>query len=420
MRAFTGALGPGARRFFLAHAQSSIGSGIALVGLPLLAYEQFHSAWALTGVLLPELLPAVVLGPLLGTLVDRLPRRACMVAADTLRFLAFAALALAQSLPLMIACALAAGIGSALFNPAALASLPAIAPGPRRSAGMSLYSALDDLGLTVGPAIAGVLLVALDTHVLMAVNAGTFAASALVLCTLPSAAARPRPVRSLFSHLVSGSRAIAARRDVRTLLASSSVAVLCVGMVNVGEVVLARDLLGVGGSGLAAMVTAAGVGTVLGSVAGSRTRTSWRWREAYLLGLGCMAADLVICAVAPHFALVLATFVLGGFGNGLALVHDRLLLSNAVPVYLHGRLFALHKACTSSAFALSFVAAGALISVVGVRAMFLGSGLALGATVAVVRPRLRRLWPKPAAAADTVALQPVVATCSAAAQPATR
>ncbi len=390
--------GPGARRFFLAHAQSSIGSGIALVGLPLLAYEQFHSPWALTGVLLPELLPAVVLGPLLGAVADRLPRRTCLVAADALRFLAFAALAVVHSLPLMIACALAAGIGSALFNPAALASLPAIAPGRRRRpAGMSLFSVLDDLGLTVGPALAGLLLLSVDTHVLMAINAATFLASALMLSSLPLLAAQraPRDPVSLLSHMVAGSREIAARPGVRTLLASSAFAVLCVGMVNVGEVVLARDLLGVGGSGLAAMVTASGIGTVAGSLGGSRRHTTWGWRRAYQLGLCCMAADLVVCGLVPIFPLVLATFVLGGFGNGLALVNDRLLLSDAVPEALHGRLFALHKACTSAAFAVAFVAAGALIAGLGLRTMFVAGGLSLFVLIALVHPRLRRLWPKP-------------------------
>ena len=407
MRAFVDVFRvPGARRFFAAHAQSSLGSGIAMVGLPLLAYQQFHSPWALTGVLLPELLPAVALGPLLGALADRLPRRTCLVAADVLRCVAFVFLALVPSLPLMIASALLAGIGTALFNPAALASLPAIAPGARRPAAMSLFAALDDLGLTVGPALAGAMLLLFSPHTLMGINAATFLISALMLSTLPLTA---RPVRvklSLFSSVVSGSREIIARPGVRTLLISSSVAVLCVGMVNVGEVILAQELLGVGGSGLAALVTAAGIGTVVGSAVGARTRMSWEWRRAYLLGLTCMAADLVLCALAPYFALLLATFALGGFGNGLALVHDRLLLSHAVPEALHGRLFGLHKAFTSAAFALSFVVAGVLISTFGVQAMFLTAGLSLIVIIVVVRPHLRQLWPKPAEGQEPGALHP--------------
>ena len=64
VRAFGSALSArGAKRFFFAHAQSSLGSGIAIVGLPLLAYDHYHTPWALTAVLLCELLPAVALGP---------------------------------------------------------------------------------------------------------------------------------------------------------------------------------------------------------------------------------------------------------------------------------------------------------------------------------------------------------------------
>ncbi|MEO8687275.1 MAG: MFS transporter [Solirubrobacteraceae bacterium] len=398
MRALGAALtARGARRFFVAHAQSSIGSGIAIVGLPLLAYERFHTPWALTVVLLCELLPAVVLGPVLGALADRLPRRTCLVAADVLRLGAFGALAFVPSFGLMIAGALVAGIGTALFNPSALASLSQVARPQDRPAAMSLYSALDDVGLTLGPAIAGGLLLAFDPQTLMAVNAVTFTISAALIATIPLNVPIARSTTSLLASLRSGTREIAAQPGVKILLGSSTVAVIAVGMVNVGEVMLARELLGVGGSGLAALMTASGVGTFLGSTFGTRTGTTWQWRKAYILGLVCMAADLMLCAIAPFFWLILMTFALGGFGNGLALVHDRLLLSHAVPEALHGRLFALHKTCTSGAFVIAFVAAGVLISTFGVQAMFLFAGLLLSVIILIVRPHLRALWPEPAA-----------------------
>jgi MFS family permease len=78
-----------ARRFFAAHAQSCLGTGLAYVALPLLAYDRFGSAWAIAAVLLPDLLPAIVLGPVLGALVDRIGWRTCAVIADILRCIAF-------------------------------------------------------------------------------------------------------------------------------------------------------------------------------------------------------------------------------------------------------------------------------------------------------------------------------------------
>ena len=89
-------------------------------------------------------------------------------------------------------------------------------------------------------------------------------------------------------------------------------------------------------------------------------------------------------------------FVIGGFGNGFALVHDRLLLGNAVPTALHGRVFALQKGLTSLAFAGSFAGASALIAGIGVQHTFLLAGAGMLAVVLVAAPRLRATWPSPA------------------------
>jgi MFS family permease len=393
------------RRFFVAHAQSCVGTGLAYVALPLLAYDRFGSAWAVAAVLLPELLPAILLGPVLGALIDRVGWRACAVLADVARCVAFATLPYVTSLPLLIATATLAGIGSALFNPAALVGLPRLARDEHRPAAMGLFGALDDVGQTVGPATAGLLLAVTGTTVLLLANAVSFAISAGLMVTLRAATgAEPpgaAPGTSLLAEARAGVREVVRRPNVRVLLATSMAAVVCLGMTNVGEVVLARQTLDVGGSGLAALMTAGGIGTVAGSLAG-RLRTPWQWRRAYLVGLACMAADLLACAVLPSFWMLLPVFVLGGFGNGFALLHDRLLLSDTTPASLHGRVFSLQKTCTSLAFALSFAGAGALIAGAGVRTAFFFASLGLTVVVAVATPRLRAAWPAPAG--DTLAL----------------
>ena len=400
VRAFGAALkARGARRFFLAHAQSSLGSGIAIVGLPLLAYDHYHTPWALTAVLLCELLPAVAARP-----AARRARRPA--AAAHLRWWRPTCCASARSgrsrcvpsLGLMIACALVAGIGTALFNPSALASLSQLAPPEHRPAAMSLYSALDDLGLTLGPALAGALLLVVDPHILMAINAVTFTLSAGLLATLPlSAPTRARPRGSLLASMRAGAREIVAlpgRAAAARLLDRG------------GD----RGRHGQRRRGHARPRAArrrrlrprrADDGLRHRHVPRLDLRRAHRHELAVAQGLHrrasmCMAGDLVLCAVAPYFGLLVFTFALGGFGNGLALVHDRLLLAHTVPEPLHGRLFALHKTCTSAAFVIAFVLAGALISTLGIQAMFLCGGLALIVIIVVVRPPLRALWPEPA------------------------
>src|SRR3954463_12939172 len=76
---------PSARRFLVAHAQSSLGNGMGYVSLLLLAYGRLRSPWAVALVLLADWLPAMVLGPALGAIGDRWSRRGCMIVADALR-----------------------------------------------------------------------------------------------------------------------------------------------------------------------------------------------------------------------------------------------------------------------------------------------------------------------------------------------
>jgi MFS family permease len=254
--------------------------------------------------------------------------------------------------------------------------------------------------MTAGPALAALVLAGLAAPVLLGANAVTFALSALLIASIPDGgdrAAEPRAVStSLLADARAGLRELGGHPAVRTLLASSTAAVLCVGVTNVGEVVLAREVLHLGGSGLAVLVTAAGLGTVLGSLA-ARASAVWEWRRAYTTGLVCMAADLLLCAIAPGLAVLVPVFVLGGFGNGFALVHDRLLLAEAVPPALHGRVFGLQKTMTSLAFAASFAGASALIALGGVQHTFLIAGAAMLIVVLTTAPRLRAAWPAPPA-----------------------
>ena len=97
------ALGAPRRWFFAAHLQSALGTGAGYVALLLLAYEQLGTAWGATAVLIADLAPAMLLGPLLGGLIDRTSRLGCAIAADVIGALAFAGLVFADGTAQLIA-----------------------------------------------------------------------------------------------------------------------------------------------------------------------------------------------------------------------------------------------------------------------------------------------------------------------------
>ena len=173
-----------ARWFFLAHLQGALGAGAGYIALLVLAYDRIGSAWGATAVLLADLLPAMLLGPLLGAAIDRTSRLGGAILADVIRASAFGALVFADGIVAMIGLALLAGFGTALFRPATYALLPGLVAPARLNVANGLLHAVRDTGQLLGPVLAAGLLVLASPAAVLGVNAITFALSAMLLCGL--------------------------------------------------------------------------------------------------------------------------------------------------------------------------------------------------------------------------------------------
>jgi MFS family permease len=367
-----------ARIFFAVLTQSALGTGAGYVALLLLAYDRFRSPWAITLVLLAELVPAMVLGPVFGAVADRWSRRWCTVLADLIRAAAFVGIGFVHDFGATVALAALAGIGTALFTPATLAALPSLVERQRLPAATSTYGAIADIGYTGGPGLAAVLLMLSDASVIAVANGATFAISALVLIGLDFGASperEPGPARSFASDVRDGLRASAGIVGVRIVLGASAAALVFAAVFNVGELPFARDDLGAGDAGYAVLAALFGLGVVLGSLSGSRGGDLPSLKRRYLQGLLLMGGGLLLSGLAPGIEVALLTFALAGAGNGLVLVYERLLIQATVPDQLAGRLFGVKDALTAWAFAAGFVAAGGLIALVGARPMIVAAGV---------------------------------------------
>lgn len=386
---------PRARLFLAAHAQSSLGTGAGYVALLLLAYERMPSPLAISLVLVADLLPAMVLGPLLGAAADRWSRRWCAVVADVLRAAAFLALGLGGGIEVTVALALLAGTGTALFTPAALAGLPSLVKPARLPAANSLFACVADLGHTVGPALAGLVLLLAGPETLVIANGATFAISAAVLAALPFGE-RPAPGpagrKSLAREAREGLRAAARLPGIPAMLGASSGMLLFAGVFNVAELPFATDELGLGGAGFSALVAVFGLGVIGGSLAGASGGARDRLKRRYLLGLWVVAAGFLAAAVAPVLAVALLAFGIAGVGNGLVVVHERLLIQRAVPDAVMGRIFGVKDAATAWAFAIAFSAGAPLVALLGARDAIMVAGLGGAATALLAGLMLRRAW----------------------------
>src|SRR5215210_4718467 len=180
---------PRARLFFAALTQSALGTGAGYIALVVVAYERYKSAWAISFVLLADLVPAMLFGPIFGAAADRWSRRNCLIVSDVVRGVAFLGIAVVDSFTATVVLALLAGAGTGLFNPASLAAVPSLVKPERLPAATAMYGAITDVGFIVGPALAALLLLFGGPEVILFANAATFVVSAIVLTRLPFGAA---------------------------------------------------------------------------------------------------------------------------------------------------------------------------------------------------------------------------------------
>src|SRR4051794_2990685 len=387
-----------ARLFFAALAQSSLGTGAAYPVLLVIAYTRFHSAWAISLVLLADFVPSMFLGPLLGAVVDRWPRMWCAVAADVVRAAAFVGIALVGTFEATVALAVLAGVGTAVFKPAALAGIPSFVPSERVPAATSLYGALADFGLTGGPALAALAFLVVDPEDLLVVNGITFAISAAVLTRLAFAVHEAKdvgarePRASLLRQAREGLEASLQMPGIRVVVLAFGPGMFLGGIFNVVELPFATNALGTGISGYSVLITDYGLGFVGGSLHGSRGGDPSRLKRRYIQGLLLTGLGSLAAGATSELAVAIAAFAVGGYGNGVAIVHQRLLFQSEVPASLHGRLFAVADALMAWGFALGFLAAGAISAASSPRPLLLMIGAGELVLAGVVALALRRQW----------------------------
>jgi len=395
-----------ARPFFAAVAQGSLAQGAGYVAVMLIAYERLGSAWAASLILLADMAPSMLLGPLVGAWLDRHDRLRCAIAADLLRAAALVAMIVAPGAPALLGLAVVIGVGNTIFRPAAFALLPASVTTERRPAANALYGALADAGMMLGPALAAAVLVLGGASLLLAANAAAFAGSALALSRVRLVAAPERDAEPDDETLLGSTREglgfVRRQRVLRMLVAGTGMIVLAAGMMNVAEVLLAQRELHVGGAGFAAMVSVFGIGAVLGSLAGARSDTPQRLKRGYVGGLVVLALGLLGSALAPTLGWAIASFFVTGFGNSLSMTHDRGLMAHLVPERMLSRVYSLNGTIESWGFAGAALLGGTLASALGARGVFAASGIALALVAVLAAYALLHLDRRPRALAQPI------------------
>jgi len=200
-------------------AVSLLGSWLLVVAVPAHVYALTGSMFATGLTLAAEYLPALLLGPVAGVLVDRWNRRRVMIAADLFRAAAVAAMFVGTPAAIYVA-VVAESVGAVLFRPAAQAHVPAVVgTGDALSSANSWNAATDGVVRLVGPPLGGVLLVWAGFDVLVGLDVVSYLVSAAAIAmTRKRSGVAERSRAAVWQELVAGLKALGELPLARALL----------------------------------------------------------------------------------------------------------------------------------------------------------------------------------------------------------
>jgi predicted MFS family arabinose efflux permease len=394
---------------------STVGDFCYAVALPWLVLSTHGGPVLLGTVLACYGVPRTVGIPLGGMLADKLGPRAIMLTADMVRCVLVAVLAVfaarhIASLAALGPVAALLGAGEGLFIPASFTIMPALLGPDRLQAGNALNSAAVQFGSLLGPALGGILVATAGSAPAFAVDAASFAVSALALALIvpraraslsaaeagtalgaaddgtaePATPGTPEAEPGETEAVPGKSSGVWPLLCHSRLLQVLMVVTVVANFTSAGTFEVALPALAhlrFGATGYGALVACFGGGAVIGTLAA--TRAGRLRRPAPVACVAFLVSAVGICLVPFLGGLpgaAAATLVLGagtGFGNIVMIT----LLQQWAPAQLLGRIMGVVMLASMGTFPVSVALSGVLVRALGPTPFFPVAGAALAVAI---------------------------------------
>jgi MFS family permease len=402
------------RLLWSARAVSFLGDSLALVALMLHVAETTGQALAVAALLLAGDFAPALLGPLTGTVADRLDRRRVMVGCELVQGALVVAIALwlpSLPLPLLLVLVGLRAVAGQVFQPASRAAVPSLVGQRDLERANAAVGVATNGGEALGPLVAAVALPVLGVRGVLLVDAASFLVSAALLGLLPALAGPSRgPGPSFLADAAGGLRYLRGQAVVRAVALGYFAVVACTGIDDVALVFLATATFGAGEAAVGLLLAAAGIGLLAGYALLARAGPGLRGIHRgttpaaaprtppaaglLLAGFAVSSAGNLLTGLAWAVGAAFAVQAVRGLGIAAMDVAATTLVQRTVPPDLQGRVFGSLYGGIGVAAALAYLLGGLLLDRTTPRVAFVAAGaaglLATGATALALRRAVHR------------------------------
>jgi MFS family permease len=393
---------PGFRLLFCSTLASSLGTLLAQIALAIDVKDRTNSGIWVGAVLVVGFLPTILVGLTLGPLIDRLERRKLMVIADLVRAVVFLGLVFVGSAGGIVALAFVAGLATGFFRPAVYAGIPNLVPEEDLPHANALLQSVENMSWAIGPVLGGLLTAAAGPHAAYWINAVSFLISAGLIVRIPARLLQSATAltRGHWTDLKDGFRYVLESRTLLAVLLAWGFAGLGIGSVSVSEVFLAKNTFHAGDFGYGLLFGGIGTGLVVGSFWSSSIQARLGVGRTYGLAIAVMGIGFGLGSLAPNVWVAALCCVVGGLGDGVAIVCNALLVQRGARDEIRGRALTVLMSGTMLVQAIGTVLAGALMPADGARWVWGAGGIVflIAAVIGYVLAREPAAAPAAAAA----------------------
>jgi MFS family permease len=290
--------------------------------------------------------PPLLLVSVTGWVADRFDRRRLIMITQSLMLLLAVALGVlvltgVMTLPIMYGFALALGVITAFDNPARQAFVSDLVARENASNAVALNAASFNTARLIGPAVAGLLIVAIGSGWVFLANAVTFIGMLVALVLMRPHELAPRPKSRGASRLSDGFRYVAGRRDLVVIFTM----VFLLGAFGMNFPIFASTMaleFGQEADGFGLLSSVLAIGSLSGALLAAR-RERARMRVVVLAAGGFALASLA-SVFAPTYLTYSLTLVLIGFSVVTMLTTANGYVQTTTDPALRGRVLALYMA----------------------------------------------------------------------------
>lgn len=384
------------RLFFFGQLISLIGTWMQNTAQSWLVYDLTKSKLLLGTVAAVGSAPMLFFSLWGGSVADRHPKRLVLLwTQSAMMVLAFALAALVWSHLIqpwhILAFAALGGVAMAFDMPARQAFMMEMTNREDLMNALSLNSSIVNGARVVGPALAGLLIAQTGLTACFALNGLSFLAvlAGLLLMRLP-AFTPPSHSGSNWQHALEGLAYVAKHRRVRTLLMLFTIVGIFGWSYSVLMPAFASDVLHVGSREYGLLLSANGVGALVGALTVATYGHLWHRRLLVFGGLGIFSVMLFLLAVTNNYHLALVLLALAGWGMLLYFSTTNTLIQLSVEDRMRGRVMGIWALVFGGMMPIGGMEAGTLSHWLGVPGAVAVGAVACGSAALLTWLYVRR------------------------------